>query len=112
MVLIPKGKSEELDIPKARSICLIDNIGKYLEKILVERIEKWMEYQYERGCAFRAIGKNQFGFRKNMPTIDALDKVKDMEKAKKEEDIAVMVCLDIENAFNSISWKEIRAAIT
>lgn len=41
MVLIPKGKNEELDISKARPICLIDNIGKYLEKILVERIEKW-----------------------------------------------------------------------
>lgn len=69
-----------------------------------------MEYQYERGCAFRAIGKNQFGFRKNMSTIDALDKVKDIvEKAKKEGDTAVMVCLDIENAFrNSIPWKEIR----
>lgn len=103
LVLIPKGKNEEVEIPKARPICLINNIGKYLEKILVDRIEKWMEYQYERGCAFRAIGKNQYGFRRNMSTIDALDKVKDIvEKAKKEGDIAVIVCLDIENAFNSI----------
>lgn len=102
LVLIPKGKQEDLDIPKARPICLIDDIGKYLERIIVDRIDTWMDYMYERGCAFRAqIGKNQFGFRKNRSTIDALDKVRGMvEEARKEGDTAVMICLDIENAFN------------
>jgi len=85
LVLIPKGKQDEADIPKARPICLIDDVGKYLERIIGERIGNWMEYMYERGCAFRAIGKNQFGFRKNRSTIDALDKVKSaVEQARKE----------------------------
>jgi len=109
LVLIPKGKQDEAEIPKARPICLIDDVGKYLERIIGERIDNWMDYMYERGCAFRAIGKHQFGFRKNRSTIDALDKVKGaVEQARKDGDTAIMICLDIENAFNSIPWIEIR----
>lgn len=109
LVLIPKGKQDEAEIPKARPICLIDDVGKYLEKIIVERIENWMDYMYKKGLAFRAIGKNQFGFRKNRSTIDALDKVKEVvEEARKDGETVVMICLDIENAFNSIPWNEIR----
>lgn len=109
LVLIPKGKQDEAELPKAKPICLMDDIGKYLESIIVDRIETWMDFMYEKRCAFRAIGKNQFGFRKNMSTIDALDKVRDtVEVARKIGDTLVMICLDIENAFNSISWVEIR----
>lgn len=109
LVLIPKEKQDEAELPKARPICLMDDIGKYLESIIVDRIETWMDFMYERRCAFRAIGKNQFGFRKNMSTIDALDKVRDtVEVARKVGDTVVMICLDIENAFNSIPWVEIR----
>lgn len=69
-MLIPKGKSDESDIPEARPICLIDDIEKCLQKIIVERIEDWMEFMVERGLAFAAIGKNQYGFRKNKSTVD------------------------------------------
>lgn len=31
-----------------------------------------------------------------------------MEKARKDSDTTVMISLDIENAFNSIPWSEIR----
>lgn len=31
---IPKGKQDEAELPKARPICLIDDIGKYLERII------------------------------------------------------------------------------
>lgn len=109
LVLIPKAKKDESDIPKARPICLIDDIGKYLEKIIVERINNRMEYMAERGMAFCAIGKNQYGFRKNRSTIDALYRVKEIaEGARTSGETAVMISLDIENAFNSIPWAEIR----
>lgn len=108
LVLIPKGKQDEAEIPKARPICLIDDIGKYLEKIIVERVDALMDRMYESGMTFRAISKNQFGFRKNRSTIDALYKVKDaVVEAKKYGETVVMISLDIENAFNSIPWKEI-----
>jgi len=106
LVLIPKAKSEEQEIPKARPICLIDDVGKFLERIIVQRIEHWMEYMVERGLAFAAIGKNQYGFRKNKSTIDALNRVKEI--AEEDGDTTIVISLDIENAFNSIPWKEIR----
>lgn len=102
LVLIPKAKSEEQDIPKARPICLIDDVRKFLERIIVQRIDCWMEYMVERGLAFAAIGKNQYGFRKKS-TIDALSRVKEIvEEARKDGDITIVISLDIENAFNSI----------
>lgn len=107
--MIPKAKKDESDIPKARSICLIDDIEKCLEKIIVERINNRMEYMAERGMAFCAIGKNQYGFRKNRSTIDALYRVKEIaEGTRTSGETAVMISLDIENAFNSIPWAEIR----
>lgn len=72
LVLIPKGGSDGSDIPKARPICLLDDIGKCLEKIIVDKIEAWMEYMRSKNLAFAAISKNQYGFRKNKTTIDAL----------------------------------------
>lgn len=109
LVLIPKAKNDVSETPKARPICLIDDIGKCLEKIIVERIEHWMGYMMDRGLAFASIGNNQYGFRKNRSTVDALSRVKEIaEEARRNGDTTVMICLDIENAFNSIPWGEIR----
>lgn len=109
LVLIPKGENDDSDIPKARPICLLDDIGKCLKKVIVDRIEDWMEYMVGKGLAFASISKNQYGFRKNKSTIDALSRVKEIvEEARKNNETTVMVSLDIENAFNSIPWIEIR----
>lgn len=108
LVLIPKAVKES-EIPRARPICLIDDIGKCLERIIVERIESWMERMALRGWFFGSIANNQYGFRKNRSTIDALGKVKEIvQDAIKNGETAVIVSLDIENAFNSIPWVEIR----
>lgn len=110
LVLIPKAaKGVESEIPKARPICLIDDIGKCLERIIVERIESWMERMALRGLSFGSIANNQYGFRKNRSTIDALGKVKEIaQEAIRNGETAVIISLDIENAFNSIPWAEIR----
>lgn len=90
LVLISKVKNDTADIPKARPICLIDDIGKCFEKIIVDRIEYWMEYMVERGLAFASVGNNQFGFRKNRSTIDALNRVKEIaEEAKRRGDTTI-----------------------
>lgn len=44
LVLIPKAKtpnSTEGRLPKVRPICLLDDIGKAFERIIVERIYHW-----------------------------------------------------------------------
>lgn len=112
LVLIPKVKNDTSNIPKARPICLIDDIGKYFERIIVGRIEDRIEYMKGKGLSFAGIGKNQYGFRKNKSTIDALSRVKEiMDEVRRDGETSVMISLDIENAFNSIPWIKIREVL-
>lgn len=109
LVLIPKG-IETTDGPKARPICLIDEVGKSFERILVERINTWIETRQKDG--FYTLSNNQFGFRKNKSTVDALIKVrKYIESQTGKGNVVIAISLDIKNAFNSIPWKCIRKAL-
>lgn len=109
LVLIPKGKIEEQKVRKARPICLIDDVGKGLERVIVERIERWTDEMVSKGLHFSAVANNQYGFRRNKSTIDALTRVKErVVEARKDGNVAMIISLDIENAFNSIPWKEIK----
>lgn len=71
-MLIPKESTTVGGITKAQPICLIDEIGKSFERIILERITRWM--QDKEGILFI----NQFSFRKGRSTMDALIKVTDM----------------------------------
>lgn len=58
LVLIPKGgKSTTMELPKARSICLIDEIGKAFERVIVSRITQWQLDHPESD-----VSRNQYGF--------------------------------------------------
>lgn len=108
LVLIPKGTSVGDDIPKARPICLLNEIGKLFERVLAKRLKEFMS---EDNVA--DLSPNQYGFRKAYSTSDALLYVKDLVKdsfSKKEMPIAVS--LDVKNAFNSLPWREIRRSLT
>lgn len=62
LILISKG---ELDVskPKVRPICLLNELGKLLERVINSRIHEWMT----NNSASR-LSKNQFGFHRNMST--------------------------------------------
>lgn len=67
LVLIPENsKPSTSDIPKARPICLIDELGKAFERVLVDRIFGWQLEHPEAN-----FSENQFGFRRNRSTCDA-----------------------------------------
>lgn len=103
LVLIPKETKANQELPKARPICLINDIGKGFKRILVERINRWMEDK--EGI----ISRNQYGFRKGRSTTDALLRVKEkVEEVMREGRTMMAVSLDVENAFNSIPWGKIR----
>lgn len=69
LVLIPKDVATRPNaLPKVRPICLLDDIGKVLERILVSRIKSIME----RKPGAR-LSDHQFGFREGRSTLDALD---------------------------------------
>lgn len=107
LVLIPKSEQKANQIPKARPICLINNIGKCFERILMERIKVTM-----KNNGFAKLAKYQFGFREGKSTVDALNLVKKLaSNAIKQGGCAVAVSLDIRNAFNSIPWVTIRNAL-
>jgi len=106
LVLIPKGT---LDIrnPKVRPICLLSEMGKLLERILVHRMEDWIWKNPEHD-----LTNMQYGFRKMRSTCDALHYVKEyVQNATRSGDVVIATSLDISNAFNSIKWKHIRAML-
>lgn len=105
LVLIPKpGKGPQAET-KYRPICLLDSIGKFLERLIKERLEEELEEK-------NIIADNQHGYRAKRSTITALKKVQEArELARKKEICCIMVTIDVANAFNSVPWKGIIAAL-
>nr|XP_046491128.1 uncharacterized protein LOC124223329 [Neodiprion pinetum] len=65
LVLIPKGGSMAGDpLPKVRPICLLSEISKGFERVVVERLKGWMA---ENPAADLAEG--QYGFREGRATV-------------------------------------------
>jgi len=98
LVLIPKNQPEGNAPIKARPICLLNEIGKIFERIILDRIFDWISNK--EGI----LSANQFDFRKGRSTTDALAKVTRLI----EDEITtggVVVSIDIKNTFNSLSWR-------
>lgn len=108
LVLIPKSDKPTADeLPKARPICLLNELGKALERIIANRIYEWQLEHPESD-----FSGNQFGFRKQRSTCDAIALLKEItSSAVKNKGFAVAVSLDIRNAFNSVPWRTIRRAL-
>lgn len=81
-----------------RLLCLLNDVGKIFERILVQRTEAHL--------AKSELADSQFGFRKGRSTNDAALEVRDfMVTVCNQKEYGTAVSLDIRNAFNSISWK-------
>lgn len=109
LVLLRKGDKPLEENSSYRPICLLDTVGKMLERLLANRLLKALE---ERG----GLAKNQFGFLKGKSTMDAMEEVKKFAKnakgkSRKSRMLCAMVTLDVKNAFNSASWEEILKAL-
>jgi len=107
LVLIPKGPGGISDVVKARPICLVDELGKTLERVIAFRINSWLEEN-----EIFSLSENQFGFRRSRSTIDALLRVRQYtQPAIDNNEFAIAVSLDIANAFNSVPWQVILTAL-
>lgn len=107
LVLIPKGSSVISSEIKARPICLLDEIGKTFERVIADRINDWLDSHEQF-----SLSSNQYGFRRNRSTIDALLRVHELvNSATSEGGFAIAVGLDISNAFNSVPWNIILEAM-
>lgn len=103
MVLIPKGLAIVPEEIKARPICLLDDVGKILEKVIADRINGWLDDDETR-----SLSVNQYGFRRARSTVDALFRLQELTQPVIDENgFAVAIGLDIDNAFNSMPWSVI-----
>lgn len=67
LVMIPKGEPNKDGIPKARPTCLLNNIDKNFERIIMNRLRDAMHDN-----VFAALSTRQFGFCEGRSTVDAL----------------------------------------
>lgn len=100
LILIPKNNSPG-ETKRYRPICLIDEMGKALERLIADRINAHLNNNQDAHLSDR-----QFGFRKGRSTCDAILTVKNyIKNAKKVEGRCVVaMSIDIKNAFNSLPW--------
>lgn len=100
LVLIPKENPQSSVIVKARPICLLDDIGKIFERVIVERILQWIAENLNAD-----FSNNQYGFRKQRLTVDVLRIIQDeTHRVINRGSISIAVSLDIANAFYSLPW--------
>jgi hypothetical protein len=121
----PKKKAPGIDgFPSAGLEYLFEAIGRDMLEVFNRCLKEgrfarvwkqaeigWIEKVYDKILATRLtyhlevkgrLSDKQFGFRKGRGTIEAIDKaVESLKKAKTESKHAIMVALDIKNAFNS-----------
>lgn len=105
LVLLRKG-DKPLDNPSSfRPLCLLDNSGKFLERLLLNRLEAEL---YANG----GFSPMQFGFVKKKSTLDAISQVVNTaQKSMEGKRFCAIVTLDIRNAFNTANWNVIRTEI-
>lgn len=89
-----------------RPICLLDVMGKLMERILVGRMENWI-----RGKG--GFCDRQYGFMKGLSTVQAVERVVELAKSARmgtwrTREWVTITFLDIQNAFNSAAWSEIK----
>lgn len=104
LVLIRKGDKPLNEPSSYRPICLLDCLGKVLEKIIDNRLRDILEQN-------SGLADCQYGFRKRRSTIDALNHLKRIVHEKGTRRRTGVLTMDIKNAFNSAPWLETMNAL-
>lgn len=106
LVLLPKEGKPAEEPSAYRPICLLDEAGKLLERIISNRLVRHMR---ERGPQLHEM---QYGFRAGRSTVDAVMRVRTLaEEAAEDGEVLLAVSLDVRNAFNTLPWGVIAAAL-
>ena len=96
--VIPIHKSKEKHIAtNYRPISLISNLAKILEKIIRKRITTFINKCY-------ILSKNQYGFRKNKSTKDALTLISNVIYGNLDKSTPIAITfLDLAKAFDTVN---------
>ena len=97
LVLLRK-EDKPTESPSAyRPICLLDDVGKLLERIIADRIVRYLSRDGPN------LSRGLYGFREGLPTIDAIRHVRSLsEQVTAGGEVALAVSLDIANVFNIV----------
>ena len=92
-------KGSKLNLANYRPISLLSNINKIFEKLMFNRVYKFLE---ENNCLYSL----QFGFRKRHNTIHALIQITEkIKNALDNGDHACGVFIDLQKAFDTVNHK-------
>ncbi|CAD7080141.1 unnamed protein product [Hermetia illucens] len=105
LVLLPKPGKPPGEPSSYRPICLLDTVGKMLERVIYNRLLPVVESQ-------GGLSDRQYRFRKARSTIDAIKLVTGLAEDAihgkgSTSKYCVVVTLDVKNAFNSTTWKSL-----
>lgn len=111
LVLIPKPTARPEDAPAYRPLCMLNGLGKVMERLVLQRLEEFLEN------AESGLSPSQYGFRKHRSTLGAINHVVTTvrtawEGTVKRSKHVIMITLDVRNAFNSARWVDILTALS
>ena len=109
LVLLPKPGKPPGHPSSYRPICLLDTVGKLLERLILNRLTTFTEGEH-------GLSNRQFGFRKGRSTVDAVRAVveraeKSSKQKRRGDRFCAVVTIDVKNAFNSASWEAIAESL-
>lgn len=102
LVLFHKDGKDKKQPSSYRPICLLNEIGKFCERVIVGRITQHLIEKVPD------LAATQFGFRQERSTLDDINYVKEEKMSRSK--VLLAISLDIRNAFNSLSWNRIKEA--
>lgn len=98
---IPKQGKDLSEPSSYRPICLLPIWAKVLDKVITKRLSNYLIIN-------NILHTNQSGFRKNLNTIDALYRVKEIvENNMANNSVTCLISFDMSNAFNSVHVKDL-----
>lgn len=96
LILLPKSATTY------RPLCLLNVFGKVFERILARRLTDETVVP---------LSEYQFGFRSGRSTVDAIRRVIHIAESTRGKGLALLIALDIKNAFNSAPWVGVLTAL-
>lgn len=110
LVLLHKGAGRPIiGASNFRPICLIDNIAKLLERLVLARLDRAIT---DSG----GLSDHQYGFRKGRGAVHAINSILETVNiaksgAGREGRLCLLVTLDVKNAFNTAPWRAVDCAL-
>ncbi|GBN25120.1 Retrovirus-related Pol polyprotein from type-1 retrotransposable element R1 [Araneus ventricosus] len=98
LVLFNKNNKKDTDPAAFRPICLLDALGKVLDRLVTQRI-------FHHLLKHKLLSAHQFGFTPGRSAPGAIIQLKDwIHMARLEKKHSVIISLDVKSAFSRVWW--------